>query len=75
MLQLCDVHLIPAHKEEPAHYHYDVRFLLEADRHIPLTISAESKGLAWVALQEIPNLAPDASIQRMVAKSLRGSRA
>jgi ADP-ribose pyrophosphatase YjhB (NUDIX family) len=65
-----DVHLIPARKDEPAHYHYDVRFLLEADRHIPLTISEESRELAWVPLGEIHHLASDASIQRMVAKSL-----
>jgi 8-oxo-dGTP pyrophosphatase MutT (NUDIX family) len=65
-----DVHLIPARKDEPAHYHYDVRYLLEADRHIPLTISEESRELAWVPLQEIGDLAPDASMQRMVAKTL-----
>ncbi len=65
-----DVHLIPARKGEPDHYHYDVRFLLEADRHTPLVISEESNQLAWVPLTEILNLAPDDSIRRMVAKSL-----
>lgn len=65
-----DVHLIPARKDEPDHYHYDVRFLLEADRNTPLVISEESNELAWVPLQEILNLAPDASIRRMVEKSL-----
>ncbi len=64
-----DVHLIPARKNEPAHYHYDVRFLLEADRHAPLTISSESNQLAWVTLDETLNLSQDESIQRMVAKS------
>ncbi len=65
-----DVHLIPARKNEPDHYHYDVRFLLEADRNTPLVISEESNELAWVPLEEILNLAPDASIRRMVEKSL-----
>jgi len=64
-----DVHLIPARKNEPDHYHYDVRFLLEADRHEPLTISRESNELAWVTLDETLNLSQDESIQRMVAKS------
>ncbi len=64
-----DVHLIPARKEEPDHYHYDVRFLLEADRNTPLVISDESNELAWVALEDILNLAPDLSIRRMVEKS------
>jgi 8-oxo-dGTP pyrophosphatase MutT (NUDIX family) len=65
-----DVHLIPARKDEPDHYHYDVRFLLEADRNTPLVISEESNELAWVPLAEILNLNPDASIKRMVEKSL-----
>lgn len=65
-----DVHLIPARKDEPDHYHYDVRFLLEADRNTPLVISAESKELAWVPLEQILTLNPDASIRRMMEKSL-----
>lgn len=65
-----DVHLIPARKDEPDHYHYDVRFLLEADRNTPLVISEESKELAWVPLAGILDLNPDASIKRMVEKSL-----
>jgi len=64
-----DVHLIPARGDEPAHYHYDVRFLLAADRHSPLTISSESKDLGWVTLDETLQLSPEPSIQRMVAKS------
>jgi len=66
-----DVHLIPARKSEPAHYHYDVRFLLEADRHAELVISDESHDLAWVPLSEAAELAPDESIQRMIRKNLQ----
>ncbi|MBI3772447.1 MAG: NUDIX hydrolase [Gammaproteobacteria bacterium] len=65
-----DVHLIPARKSEPDHFHYDVRFLLEADRKLPLVISSESNDLAWVPLDKVAALAPDASILRMLAKSL-----
>ena len=36
----CDRHLIPARGTEPAHYHHDVRFLLEADRDEPLAMSS-----------------------------------
>ena len=64
-----DVHLIPERKNEPAHYHYDVRFLLEADQLSPLTISGESNELSWVTFEEALSLSQDASIQRMVAKS------
>ncbi len=64
-----DVHLIPARGSEPAHHHYDVRFLLEADRHQPLVVSEESHDLAWLTLEEIEALTDEASIRRMVAKT------
>jgi len=64
-----DVHPIPARGDEPAHLHYDVRFLLEASPAEPLTISVESKSLAWVALDEVAALNADRSVLRMVEKS------
>jgi 8-oxo-dGTP pyrophosphatase MutT (NUDIX family) len=48
-----DIHEIPAGNGEPAHFHYDVRFLLEADRRSPLRITAESKSLEWVRLEDV----------------------
>lgn len=68
----CDVHRIPARKSEPEHFHYDVRFLLEADNAEPLVISEESKELAWVNLGDVAGLNPDASVMRMVAKTAFG---
>ncbi|MFC1749111.1 NUDIX hydrolase [Pseudomonadota bacterium] len=69
-----DVHLIPTRKEEPDHYHYDVRFLLEADRNAQLVISNESHDLAWLSLDAITQTAPDESIQRMVDKTIAMQR-
>lgn len=66
----CDVHLIPARKTEPEHWHYDVRFLLEADLAEPLVVSEESKELAWVKLEEVAALSGDESVVRMVDKTL-----
>jgi 8-oxo-dGTP pyrophosphatase MutT (NUDIX family) len=65
-----DVHPIPPHAGEPAHYHYDIRYLFEADRAAPLRISGESKDLAWIELERVGGVATDASVLRMVAKSL-----
>jgi hypothetical protein len=65
----CDVHPIPGRKTEPGHFHYDVRFLLEADDAEPLVISEESKELAWVALGDVRTLESDESVMRMVAKT------
>jgi 8-oxo-dGTP pyrophosphatase MutT (NUDIX family) len=69
----CDVHPIPGRKAEPEHFHYDVRFLLEADDGEPLVISEESKELAWVALDEVAALESDESVMRMVAKTKAGT--
>jgi 8-oxo-dGTP pyrophosphatase MutT (NUDIX family) len=63
-----DVHPIPARKEVPEHFHYDIRFLFEADDTEPLTISSESKDLAWVPLKEIEKYTTEESIVRMVRK-------
>lgn len=67
----CDVHVIPARGAEPEHRHYDVRFLLEGDALERLVVSAESRELAWVALAEVAERSGDASVRRMVVKSLR----
>lgn len=42
-----DVHLIPENKKEKAHYHYDVRFLLQVMSDEDFVISEESHDLAW----------------------------
>lgn len=64
-----DIHPIPARPHEPEHFHYDIRYVFQADRHAPLTISSESRELAWVALDEIETLTTEASVLRMVRKT------
>jgi 8-oxo-dGTP pyrophosphatase MutT (NUDIX family) len=66
-----DIHEIPARGAEQEHLHYDVRFLLEADRAAPLAVNGESRSLAWVALDRIAELNPEESISRMVSKTRR----
>ena len=65
-----DVHSIPARAREPAHFHYDVRFVCEADDVEPLVVSDESHDLAWVELDRVAVLSADRSVLRMVRKSL-----
>ena len=69
-----DIHKIPERKGVPAHLHYDVRFLLEADMNEAFTVSSESTDLAWVALTEVSNFNDSESIIRMVLKSVNGKR-
>ena len=66
-----DVHAIPASPKEPAHFHYDIRFLFAADRTAPLIVSSESKDLAWVEMEKIAELTSEESILRMVRKTIQ----
>jgi len=66
-----DVHHIPERGLEIAHLHYDVRFLFEADRRLPLVVSAESRALAWVKLEDLARMNTDQSVLRLAAKTAR----
>ncbi|MGH9659756.1 MAG: hypothetical protein ACRD96_14500, partial [Bryobacteraceae bacterium] len=57
-----DIHPILARGVTPAHLHYDVRYRFEAGPGEPPTA-------AWVRLDEVSRLNPEASITRMVAKT------
>lgn len=65
-----DIHTIPARGAEPEHLHFDIRYLLEADRSHPLDITPESKALAWVPLTHVATLTQEESMLRMVRKAL-----
>ena len=62
-----DIHTIPARGTDPAHFHYDVRFLLVAEP-APLVVTHESVALKWVPLAALERVTREASILRMVAK-------
>ncbi len=57
-----DIHEIPARGDAPAHFHYDLRFLFEADPANPLLGNEESHDLRWVALEDLPRYAPQRSV-------------
>lgn len=69
-----DRHWIPPRRMEPGHFHYDLRFLFEGDPDEPLTVSAESRELAWVELERVAALNPEESLARMVRKTRAWSR-
>ena len=64
-----DVHEIPARKDIPAHFHYDIRFLFEADKNEQLIISDESNDLDWVELSKLAEYNNSESIMRMGRKT------
>lgn len=63
-----DIHLIPQRKDEPAHYHYDARFLLQTTNTDTFVVSEESHALEWVAIDKIKQKTSEASILRMAKK-------
>ena len=64
------IHEVPAVADEPVHYHYDVRFLLEADqKNNTIIVSDESHDVRWIPLDKVLTLNPESSIQRMVKKT------
>ncbi|SVB71799.1 uncharacterized protein METZ01_LOCUS224653, partial [marine metagenome] len=66
-----DVHKIPKICSDLSHFHYDVRFLLEADpEKEPIIVSKESYDVAWVPIENVLKLNSEKSIHRMVDKTM-----
>ncbi|MCB1346396.1 MAG: NUDIX hydrolase [Rhodobacteraceae bacterium] len=65
-----DIHLIPANPREPAHLHYDVRYLMQAEAGA-IAASAESRALEWVPLDRLERRTAEPSILRMRDRVLR----
>ena len=63
-----DVHPIPPRKADPAHDHYDVRFLIRQRGSDTFVVSEESHDLAWVEIDRIEEYTQEESILRMAAK-------
>ncbi|KHQ49964.1 NTP pyrophosphohydrolase [Mameliella alba] len=67
-----DIHEIPPRGTEPAHLHYDVRFLMRAEAG-ELSASAESKALAWVPLDRLRDFTQAESVLRMARRIKAGA--
>ena len=62
-----DVHLIPAHKDQPAHEHFDLRFLLVAEAG-EATAGDGTQGVRWVSRADAPHADLDPGLARALAK-------
>ena len=66
-----DRHWIPEHKGVPAHWHYDVRYVVRAGSDEAYVVSEESHDLAWRAIDALADdPGADASVRRMAGKWL-----
>ena len=66
-----DVHLIPAHGDDPAHFHYDIRYVAATRTPKAIAVSAESKELAWFALDAAEKAMAEEASTRAVEKIRR----
>lgn len=65
-----DIHGIPARKEDPAHFHYDVRFLIQNSKDDAYIVSEESHDLAWVEMSRLEDFTDEWSMRRMRDKAI-----
>jgi 8-oxo-dGTP pyrophosphatase MutT (NUDIX family) len=65
-----DVHVIPAHGDEPRHEHHDIRFLLETSESIPIRRQrSESKAMGWFRGEALESILEEESLARMARKA------
>lgn len=69
-----DVHGIPARKDEPSHFHYDIRFLVRETAGGNYIVSDESHDLAWVPFDQLEEYTDEWSMRRMCEKAIRQLR-
>ena len=62
-----DIHAIPLHGTDPAHFHYDVRFVLFAAQ-TTAKASPESLALRWIPLDRMGSVTAEQSILRLATK-------
>ncbi len=67
-----DRHRIPARNNEPEHWHYDLRFIVEADPDEALVLSDESHDLAWIEIARMADFNDEESMLRMARKTITG---
>jgi len=63
-----DINPIPAYKNIPAHFHLDVRYLIEADMKEPIIASMETYNVKWFSLNQLAEDVMDEGVIRMTLK-------
>ena len=66
-----DVHPIPARRDEPAHDHFDVRYLVTTVETAVSPHAEETRGARWFTLEEALAVGVDASVERALRKAER----
>jgi 8-oxo-dGTP pyrophosphatase MutT (NUDIX family) len=69
-----DIHLIPKRADFPEHFHFDIRYFLEASMRDQIIVSNESHDVKWIALDTLEDYNQERSVIRMKIKSLRANQ-
>lgn len=69
-----DIHTIPERRDEPAHFHYDVRYAFRTQGSDRFTVTEESHDLAWIPVEELSAYTDELSMHRMAHKWLHRER-
>jgi len=69
-----DIHTIPKRADFPEHFHYDIRFLIEANLEETILVSEESHDVKWIALKSLEEYTRERSVLRMKEKLLRANQ-
>ncbi|HIE65359.1 MAG TPA: NUDIX domain-containing protein [Nitrospiria bacterium] len=69
-----DIHQIPRRGEEPGHYHYDIRYAIQATGSETYIVSDESHDLSWIDIRKLEQKTNDESILRMASKWIAGRK-
>jgi hypothetical protein len=64
-----DIYKVNARASEPEHTHYELCFLMEAEMDLRWQLHHESKGLAWIGLDDVYFYNDSPAIMRMVEKT------
>ncbi|MDO8368630.1 MAG: NUDIX domain-containing protein [Saprospiraceae bacterium] len=65
-----DIHVIPERGQEPAHLHYDLRFLFSAGEKAVIERNLlETKDISWVRVKELCTENTPQSLRRMALKT------
>jgi 8-oxo-dGTP pyrophosphatase MutT (NUDIX family) len=66
-----DNHLIPQRRDIPEHIHYDIRFLVTAEKGVEeLPGNSEVNSIRWIKLEDVRQYNSEDSIMRMVGKTM-----
>jgi 8-oxo-dGTP pyrophosphatase MutT (NUDIX family) len=68
-----DVHAIPARGTDPAHYHYDLRYLLIAENADAAVAGDGTTAFKWIGPDDVEGLGLDHSLRRALKKAWRGA--